>query len=147
MWLLASGHYTFMITSFGVISCAGVTILGWRMGIIDRESTPVHMLGRALLYLPFFVVEVIKANIDVARRILSPRMPLSPRLIVLKPTQKTDLGRVLYANSITATPGTVSIETEGGTITVHAIAKEVADELEKGVMDFQVTKLEGEPKF
>lgn len=145
MWLLASGHYKALIVGFGVLSCAGTVVLAHRMRIIDRESFPVHMLLRGLRYLPFWVKAVVKANIDVARRILSPRMPLSPRVFVLRPTQKTDLGRVIYANSITTTPGTVSIEAEGGTITVHAIAEEVAEELKQGEMDRQVTRMEGCP--
>lgn len=144
LWLLASGHYTPLLIGFGVASSAAVVVLASRMGIVDREGMPVHLLGRALLYVPWITFEVFKANIDVARRILSPGMNISPRLIEVPTSQKTDLGRVLYANSITLTPGTVSIQVYGNHITVHAIAEEVADGLNGGEMDRRVTRLEGE---
>ncbi|MCP4895520.1 MAG: Na+/H+ antiporter subunit E [bacterium] len=146
LWLLSSGHYTPLIISFGVASCAGVSVLAWRMGIADREGMPVHLLGRALTYIPWITWEVLKANIDVARRILSPKLDISPRIFEVKTSQKTDLGRVLYANSITLTPGTVSIRVHGDRITVHAIAGDVADGLLEGGMDSRVTRFEGESR-
>ena len=86
---------------------------------------------------------IVKANIDVAWRILRPTMPISPRLIEVSAGQSSDLGRVIYANSITLTPGTVSVEMDGGKILVHALTKEAADDVESGDMDRRVTKLEG----
>jgi multicomponent Na+:H+ antiporter subunit E len=144
VWLFNSGHYTVLITSFGVISCLVVVWLSRRMGIVDDEGLPVHLLPRLPRYLPWLFKEVVKSNLDVARRILSPGRPrVSPRLFDTPTTQHTDLGRVLYANSITLTPGTVSIRVHGTWITVHAIADEVADDLLEGEMDRRVTRLEG----
>ena len=143
VWLLASGHYTPMLIGFGLGSVLLVVTLCRRMGIVDAEAVPVHLLVRGLAYVPWIVREVAKANLDVAKRILAPRSALSPEIFVLTPTQKTDLGRVLYANSITLTPGTVSIEAEDGTITVHAITREAADSLREGAMDRRVSRLEG----
>ena len=145
VWLLNSGHYTLLITSFGVASCLLVVWLSRRMGIVDEEGMPVHLLHRLPMYLPWIAKEVVKSNLDVARRILTPGRPdVSPRLFEAPTTQHSDLGRVLYANSITLTPGTVSIRVHGTKITVHAIADEVADELLEGEMDRRVTRLEGE---
>jgi multicomponent Na+:H+ antiporter subunit E len=81
--------------------------------------------------------------VDVARRILDPKLPISPRLIKVKATQKRDLGRVIYANSITLTPGTVSVKMDGDEITVHALTREAAEGVETGAMDAKVTRLEG----
>jgi len=147
VWLLNSGHYTTLITSFGVASCVLVVLLSRRMGIIDEEGLPLHLLARLPRYLPWLAKEVVKSNLDVARRILSPGRPkVSPRLFDAPTTQHTDLGRVLYANSITLTPGTVSIRVHGTAITVHAIADEVADGLLEGEMDRRVTRLDGAPE-
>ena len=143
VWLLASGHYTPLLIGFGVLSCAGVVLLSYRMRIIDSEGIPIHMLGRALRYVPWLVRAVFRANVDVARRILKREPEVSPRIIEAPTSQKTDLGRVLYANSITLTPGTVSIRVHPNRITVHAIAGEVAEELLEGEMDRQVTRMEG----
>jgi multicomponent Na+:H+ antiporter subunit E len=145
LWLLLSGHYTPLLIGFGVGSCVLVVLLSWRMGIVDREGVPVQLLPRLLVYLPWIAKEVFLANVDVAKRILTPaRKPdLSPRLFDVPTSQSSDLGRVLYANSITLTPGTVSIRVYGTRITVHAIADEVADGLSEGEMDRRVTRFEG----
>jgi multicomponent Na+:H+ antiporter subunit E len=145
VWLLNSGHYTILITSFGVGSCLLVVWLSRRMGIVDDEGVPIHLLTRLPRFLPWIAKEVIKSNLDTSRRILSLGWPkVSPRLFDAPTTQHTDLGRVLYANSITLTPGTVSLRVHGNKITVHAIADEVADDLLDGEMDRRVTRLEGE---
>lgn len=145
LWLLASGHYTLMLLSFGVVSCAGVVVLCRRMGIVDAEAVPVHLLGRALAYIPWIAWQVLLANVDVALRVLRPRMNITPRLFKVRTSQRTDLGRVLYANSITLTPGTVSIWVMDDEITVHAISEEGAEELLQGEMDRRVTRMEGQP--
>lgn len=145
VWLLNSGHYTALMISFGVASCLFVIWLSIRMGIVDDEGVPIHLLPRLPVYLPWIAKEVAKSNLDVARRILALGRPnVSPRLFDAPTTQHSDLGRVLYANSITLTPGTVSIRVYGTKITVHAIADEVADDLLEGEMDRRVTRLEGE---
>ena len=145
VWLLNSGHYTVLITSFGVGSCLLVVWLSRRMRIVDEEGLPIHLLPRLPMYLPWIAKEVVKSNLDTSRRILSLGRPdVSPRLFDAPTTQHSDVGRVLYANSITLTPGTVSIRVHGTKITVHAIADEVADDLLNGEMDRRVTRLEGE---
>lgn len=144
VWLLNSGHYTPMLLGFGLASCLLVLYLSWRMKIVDEECVPVHLLPRVVLYTPWLVFEVFKANADVARRILfGGRKSLSPRIFDAETSQRSDLGRVLYANSITLTPGTVSITVHPHAITVHAIAEEVAEGLLEGEMDRRVTWLEG----
>jgi len=145
VWLLNSGHYTVLITSFGIASCLLVVWLSRRMGIVDDEALPLHLLPGLPRYLPWIVKEVVKSNLDTSRRILSLGRPdISPRLFDAPTTQHSDLGRVIYANSITLTPGTVSIRVHGTKITVHAIADAVADDLLEGEMDRRVTLLEGE---
>lgn len=147
VWLLNSGHYTPLMLSFAVASCLLVVVLGRRMDIVDDEAMPVHLLPRTLAYLPWLVKEIFVSNLDVARRVLSPARPrISPRIIEAETSQHSDLGRVIYANSITLTPGTVSIRVHGSHITVHAIADEVAEGLLEGGMDRRVTRLEGPPR-
>jgi len=115
------------------------------MRIVDEEAMPIHLLPRLARYLPWIAKEVVKSNIDVAKRVLALGWPkVSPRLIEVPTTQHSDLGRVIFANSITLTPGTVSILVHDNKITVHAIDDEVADDLLTGEMDRQVTRLEGE---
>ena len=144
VWLLLSGHYTTMLVGIGVFCCAFVVWLAWRMRIVDPEGVPVQLLPRAPRYVPWLAKEVFLANVDVAKRVLTPgRADISPELFDVETSQRSDLGRVLYANSITLTPGTVSIRVHGRRITVHAIAEEVADGLRGGEMDRRVTLFEG----
>lgn len=144
VWLLLSGHYTPVLIGLGVFSSAFVVWLAWRMRIVDPEGVPVQLLPRVPFYAPWLAKEVFLANIDVAKRTLTPGRPnVSPELFDVETSQRSDLGRVLYANSITLTPGTVSIRVYGHKITVHAIAEEVADGLRAGEMDRRVTRFEG----
>jgi len=144
LWLLSSGHYTTLIISFGVFSCALVLVLSLKMEIVDSEGVPIPLFGRGLVYAPWLLWQIFLSNIDVAKRILRPKVDISPQLIEVETSQKTDLGRVIYANSITLTPGTVSIQVHDNRILVHAIAREVADDLQQGEMDRRVTRLEGQ---
>ena len=137
-----SGHYDAMMLTFGAISCVFVTLLARRMDIIDHESHPLHMGWRLPHYWVWLLIEIIKANIDVARRIIDPKMPIEPHLFEIPMTQKTDLGRVIFANSITLTPGTVSLDIGNDTILVHALTQAGEDGLATGEMDAKVTELE-----
>jgi multicomponent Na+:H+ antiporter subunit E len=141
-WLLLSGHYTPLILMFGLVSVIAVVAIALRMDVVDHESVPIHMTGRFLGYWNWLAAEIIKANIDVAKRIWAPSLPISPTLFQLDTSQPGELGQVIYANSITLTPGTVSVSLEDGKILVHAIAREVGEDLAAGEMDRRVTKLE-----
>jgi multicomponent Na+:H+ antiporter subunit E len=142
VWLLWSGHYTPLLLLFGVLSCGAVVTIARRMGTVDQEGVPVELPLRALSYLPWLLWEIVKSNVDIARRILTPSLPVNPRLIKIKAGQRTDIGRVIYANSITLTPGTVTVGVEGDELTIHALTKEAADALETGEMNRRVTRLE-----
>ncbi len=143
VWLLLSGHYDPLTMIYGVVSCALVVVITLRMDVIDREGQPIHLTWNAAIYWPWLVGEIVKANIDVGKRVLSPNLPVSPTLIRVKTSQRSDLGRVIYANCITLTPGTVSVDLEGDEILVHALTPAAADGLENGEMDRRVTDYEG----
>lgn len=142
IWLLWSGHYTPLVMTFGLLSCLGVVLLAGRMHIVDEEGVPIQLGIKPFLYAIWLVKEIVQANIDVARRILNPTLPIRPQVIRVKGTQQGDLGRVIYANSITLTPGTVSIDVEGDEIVVHALTEAAAAEDASGEMNRRVTALE-----
>lgn len=143
LWLLLSGHYEPLILAFGAGSVALVVLIARRKGLTDREGHPIHMLLGGLRYWPWLLVEIAKSNIAVARCILHPRLPISPTLVKVPCSQRTDLGRVVFANSITLTPGTVSILIDEGSITAHALTEATAADLAGGAMDRRVTRMEG----
>ena len=145
VWLLFSGHYSPLVIALGALSCGLVVIIAGRMRVIDAEGHPIERAWRSFGYLPWLFKEIAKANFSVARRILNPRLHINPRLIRVATSQRSGLGRVIYANSITLTPGTVSIRIEGDQILVHALDDEFAADLERGEMDRRVAYLEGGP--
>ena len=144
IWLLLSGHYNVFVVSLGIFSAIVVVYITARMDLIDHEGHPIHLTWGAITYLPWLIKEIIKANIDVARRILSPSLNITPTLLRVKVSQTSDLGQVIYANSITLTPGTISVDVANGEILVHALSFEGAESLMEGEMDRRVTKMVGE---
>lgn len=142
LWLLLSGHYSMLLVSLGVVCSLGVALLAWRLGVTHQSHHVAHFLLRLPLYLPWFIREVVKSNLDVARRIWHPRLPISPRIITVRASQQTELGIAVHANSITLTPGTLSIDASEGQIQVHALAHEIAVGLAEGEMDRRVRALE-----
>lgn len=142
-WLLLSGYFTPLLISFGVLSLIVTVGIAWRMDVIDHESHPVHLTWRIPAYWIWLLIEIMKANFDVSKTILGIGEPARPNVIRVKPSQRSELGQVIYANSITLTPGTISIELENGEIMVHALTQGSADDLNTGVMDRRVTQVEG----
>ena len=142
LWLLLSGHFTPLLLTLGFCSVALVVYLALRMEVVDHESHPVHLQPGATVKYWFWLLKAIfLANIDVCRRILSPGLPISPTVIDLESTSDDDLLHVIYANSITLTPGTISMSVDGNIIKVHALSREGAAELEAGEMNRRVNSL------
>jgi multicomponent Na+:H+ antiporter subunit E len=113
------------------------------MDVVDGESQPLSITFTLPIYLVWLAKEVILANIAVARCVWQGSESINPRVLRVTAHQNTDLGRVIYANSITLTPGTVSIDLEGKEIVVHALNDASADDLLTGEMDRRVCRVEG----
>lgn len=143
LWLVLSGHFEPLLLILGAASVVVVVAIAHRMDVIDREGHPVQLTWRALGYWIWLGWEIVKSNIDVAKIILSPSLPISPTMTRVPATQKTELGHVIYANSITLTPGTVTVDVTERTLGVHALTKAGADALATGEMDRRVTATEG----
>lgn len=142
-WLLLSGYFEPFLMSAGAGSAIAVVWFAHRMAVIDHEGHPIHLGRSALTYWPWLVKEIVKSAWDVSRIVLNPRLPVSPRLVRVKASQRTTVGVVTYANSITLTPGTISVDVTEGTILVHALTAEGAASLVEGEMDRRVTRFEG----
>ena len=143
IWLLLSGHYTPLLLVLGALSTLFVLLVAIRAHLVDREMHPVLLKPSALLYWLWLGREIIKSNIDVTRRILDPRLPIVPTVIKLRATQRTELGRASYAISITLVPGTVAMDVEADTVTVHALTRKAAADLARGEMNRRASDIEG----
>jgi multicomponent Na+:H+ antiporter subunit E len=132
-----------MLIGFGVICCACAVLIAQRMDIVDHEGHPIQLGLRVPLYWLWLGWQMVKSNIYVMGRILSPVITISPTVVRVTVHQKTDVGIVTYANSITLTPGTVSMRVDKDQIDVHALTGEIAEDLSGGDMDRHVVKVEG----
>lgn len=122
-----------------------MTALGLRVGYADEEGHPVDYIAGGLVYWPWLIVEIAKSALGVARVIVDPKLPISPRLIRAKASQRTAVGIATYANSITLTPGTITVEISrrDSEFLVHALTAEGAAGVLDGAMDRRVTAFEG----
>lgn len=141
LWLLLSSHFEPLLLVLGIASVLLTLILSLRMDVIDHESHPFHLTLHLLVFWGHLAREIIKANYDVVLRILGIR-PISPTLITVPVPHKTDLARVIYANSITLTPGTASIDVDQNKIVVHALSREGAEDLKRGYLASIVPDIE-----
>jgi len=143
LWLLLSGFYdNSLLLGFGVISCVVCVYIAARMEVVDHESVPLQLKLGIVGYLLWLTTEIGKANWAVTKIILSPRMKLQQRMINVPASQKTDVGRVTFANSITLTPGTITVETEKNGFLVHALTNDAADYAALADMGKRVTAVE-----
>ena len=146
-WLLWSGHFDepFLL----MLGAASVLVCLWmvhRMGIADQETAPTLFGLRPLWYLPYLIKEIVQSNLEVAQIVCRPKLKLQRNLLRVTPRQQTEVGKVVFANSITLTPGTVSISVEGEQIMVHALSYAGGEEDLSGEMNRRVQKMEGNPR-
>ena len=144
-WLLLSGHYTPFLVAAGVVIAILVALAARRVGYADDEGHPVELVPAGLVFWPWLIKEIVKSALAVTRIILQPGLPISPVLIRVKPSERTVVGTVTYANSITLTPGTLTVEVDRARdeLVVHALTREGAEELLAGEMDRRVRGFEG----
>ena len=142
-WVLLSGYWLPLIIAFGVASIVLCVVIAWRLDVCDHEGYPIHLTLRGITYFPWLLKEIVVSNIAVAKAILTGN--INPQVLQVRASQSDALGRTVYANSITLTPGTVSISVDDDIITVHALMDETADGLRGGEMNARVCNLIGDP--
>lgn len=141
-WLLLSGIYTPFLVLAGLGASIAVALLARRMEITDREGQPIDLALAALAYWPWLLKEIVKSGWQVSRIILDPRLPISPTLVRFKPSQKTTVALATHANSITLTPGTITVEADSEEFLVHALTREGAVSVAGSEMDRRVSRLD-----
>ena len=139
-WLLMSGYYTPLILSLGVISCLLCVYLTVKGKFLDNETLPIYFFPRLIQYTLWLIKEILKSNIQTAKVIIMKSE--EPELFSVKASQKTNEGKVTYANSITLTPGTVTTQIKNDIFEVHALTKDFGDDVRSSDMDKMVTWLE-----
>ncbi|MFI2430708.1 Na+/H+ antiporter subunit E [Streptomyces sp. NPDC018693] len=139
-WLLLSGHYGPLLLTLGALSVAVVCWLTRRAGL-DHHVTVAFAL-RLPWYFLWLSGKILVSTVAVTRRVWAPRPDLRP---VVEPTPAKDLpelSQVVYANSITLTPGTLSLDVEADHIEVHSLERSGVEELREGRMLSRVRQTE-----
>lgn len=142
-WLLLSGMFVPFLLAAGLGSAIAVLLFTRRLDIIAGEAPPTYLNWlKFIAYAPWLIKEIMVAAWDVSKRIIHPKLPISPTLVEFAPSQTTDAGLVIHANSITLTPGTISVEVERGRFLVHALSREGGASLAGSEMDRRCAALE-----
>ena len=122
LWLLLTSTTNFQEVLAGAVLALLVAAMGYKgftrrgLGIFSPRR-----LVYLVIYLPVFFREMMKANFDVAYRVIHPRMPIRPGIVAIKTELKTDIGKLFLANSITLTPGTLTMDVRGQYLFIHWI--------------------------
>ena len=140
-WLLWSGIYKPLLLGLGLFSCLLTIYVKHRMEYFEAEDFALRFGLRRFGYWLWLGKEIVKSSLDVARIVVTPSLPISPQVVKFKASCEHPVDQATLANSITLTPGTLSLDVYRGEITVHALTQAGADELRKGEMDRRVTAL------
>ena len=145
IWLTNSGFYTPLILTFGLVSILFVILIARRMKVVDGESLPLELWATLPGYYLWLLRKIIASNLEVAACVwgglFSRKAAISPCSERIPTNLRTDLGRVLYANSITLTPGTVAVDIDSHSVLVHALTRSGLDDLKQGEMEKRVVAL------
>lgn len=142
-WMLLSGYIQPLLLSFGAVSVVIVLIVLKRMDDVDKEPINISSGLRMFRYLTWLVGQIIISSVEVTKLVWGPTNKLSPTLAKISAKNSPKKAHVLYANSITLTPGTLSVDLENDEITVHALHKSSIDELKKGEIEQKITNIWG----
>lgn len=119
-WLLLAGSLDRQELVAGLLVATAVSVLAaGRKPIMAGIRLTPKAPGAFLLYLAWLARALVLANLDMARRVLTPSLPIRPAMVQINTSLRSELGRLALANSITLTPGTLTVDIEQGTLTVH----------------------------
>lgn len=142
-WLVIVPQFDLVQLVVGAVVAFAITLYSTDT---SKASKPTNLTLGYILRLTRFIfillIEIIKANIDVAKIVLSKKMKIKPHFVKIKNPMKTDLNKVIYGNAITLTPGTLTVELEDDFIIIHALTETGADAEEGGVLGREIKKLE-----
>lgn len=143
-WLIWSGMFDSFHVSLGVVSCAIVTFMSHDLLFGTGKFSSWHMsvFFRFFGYIPWLLYQIILSNIHVAYLVLHPKMLIEPSMITFETKLKKDISIVTFANSITLTPGTITIDIKDGKyFVIHCISRKVIDDLLSGEMERKIARI------
>jgi multicomponent Na+:H+ antiporter subunit E len=137
-WLVLSGHYDAFYSVVGALVAVGVAITTRDLELV---SPALRVAPRFVAYLPWLLKEIWKANLDVVRVVLAPSLPIDPVVVRITTPLRGDLALTTLGNSITLTPGTITLDVDGPDLVVHALTRGGAAGVEGGGMDARIARV------
>jgi len=131
-WIFWSGIYTPLLLALGAISCILTLYLAHRVRYFDQDVFSLFVIPRLPRYWGWLLLEIVKSSVTVAHIILQRRMPISPTVVEIEAASSDAVSQVILGNSITLTPGAVTLDIHNGKLLVHCLTREGADELLSG---------------
>ncbi|WP_207707675.1 Na+/H+ antiporter subunit E [Alkaliphilus serpentinus] len=143
-WMVLTPSYKPQSMIAGFVVCGGVVIFCRDLFFNDEETSLYTLKGilNFFVFVRILLVEIIKANIDVARVVLSPSLPITPGFVKVRNYLKKDMNKVIYANAITLTPGTLTVDVNEEGYVIHALTKEAGEGVENSNLEKYAMKLE-----
>ncbi len=145
-WLLLSLSYDWQHIIIGVLLSL-LMVLMWGKLALNEDAPHTGFTAKqfflVVYYVLYLLVDIVRANISVAMIVLNPKLPISPGLVIMKNELKKDLPRVFFANSITLTPGTITVDLEGDLLIVHAFTRNTATGVQDWFLYDLMKKIEG----
>lgn len=135
IWVLMAGFNVQEVIVGAAVSIILSVILSNYVQLSFKLNVVIKLLMFIFMYIPILIIELIKANLDVAKRVLNPNLPINPGIVKVPTKVKSDLGKLTLANSITLTPGTISIDADEENVYIHWIdvKGETAEEHQKHI--------------
>ncbi|MGE4620452.1 MAG: Na+/H+ antiporter subunit E [Planctomycetota bacterium] len=141
-WLLLSGQFeSSLLVGSGIVASALTVWVCHRLQLLGSQYQPIESLPGFLLYLPWLLIQIVKSSVQVTAKSWSPRPAISPRLVEVPTRLKHPLAKTLLANSITLTPGTVTVDVQQQFLLVHALEDNSAKGVLEGSMEQRIAKM------
>lgn len=144
IWIMFNGAITVEITLFGLAISAVILIFMCKFldYSIKKEIMLYKLAPQILAYMFVLIKEVVFANLATAKLLLSPKLETQPQVFTFKSDLKSDLCKTMLANSITLTPGTITVDVEDDKYTIHCLDPELAEGIEESVFVVRLRKIE-----
>lgn len=127
-WFLLNGKYDLVTIGIGVVVSLFIALIFCsRCEIFSEMNFSPKGIMYFFAYIFVFLVELVKSNIDIAKQVLTPSLPINPGIVEVETKLKSKIGRMILANSITLTPGTLTIKVEENTFFIHCVNVEHTD--------------------
>ena len=141
-WLLNSSANNSLLLILGVASVLTVLLFTYKLKLLDKESLPIHLLTRIFPFYLWLIKEIVIGSCYVLKSILFRRQSIDPVTVVIKTNFSDELSKVIFANSITLVPGTLCLKLTDDSVTVHALTKYLAKQLQTNELALRVKRLE-----